>query len=404
MEKKIKVCMITNWYPTEDNPYQGVFFRDQALAMNGIADFHVIHYKSVFGTRRDTHQIEICKTEKNIKEYQLTLYFSEMYNLKCEWKRRFTRKKINREEDSCTRFVKAFEELFKEEFDVLYCVSGQGESKYLMYLSEKYNKPYIVGEHGVVPWLDTCVSEINKKAIMNADLFLAISYEKLRQVMMLGIRPKKVMYIGNMVDDTKFVLKKSNNKIKTLLAVGANVFYKNYEMLFEVINRVKKLSNTPFNLLIVGYGANEGYAREIKEFEERTKKLGIAENIQLISKVHHDEMVHIYNKADAFVMTSIQEGQPVSAMEAGCCGLPIFSTRCGGVEDYVNDEIGRLYGLFDVDGFAQGLCDFLENRIEFDSLTIREQIVNRFGKETFCNNMKSALRMVMDQNNNLQKQ
>ena len=30
---KKKICLITNWYPTKENPYQGIFFKEQAQAL-----------------------------------------------------------------------------------------------------------------------------------------------------------------------------------------------------------------------------------------------------------------------------------------------------------------------------------------------------------------------------------
>ena len=82
-------------------------------------------------------------------------------------------------------------------------------------------------------------------------------------------------------------------------------------------------------------------------------------------------------------MTSIQEGQPVSALEAACCGLPVFSTRCGGVEDYVDESVGRLYPLTDVEGMAQGLKQFVEGTLRFDPRHIRETVVSRYGTAAF---------------------
>lgn len=87
---------------------------------------------------------------------------------------------------------------------------------------------------------------------------------------------------------------------------------------------------------------------------------------------------------------------PVSSIEAGCCGLPIFSTRCGGVEDFVTEQIGRIYGILDVEGFAQGLRDYLEGHIEFDAMKIRQQVVEQFGKEAFVNKLTSAFNSVIE--------
>ena len=88
-------------------------------------------------------------------------------------------------------------------------------------------------------------------------------------------------------------------------------------------------------------------------------------------------------------------GQPVSAMEAACCGLPVFSTRCGGIEDYVTDDIGRIYAVTDYEGMANGLNDYLEGKITFDSEYIRSQMVAKFGNEAFRKNFKETFNKVI---------
>ena len=83
-------------------------------------------------------------------------------------------------------------------------------------------------------------------------------------------------------------------------------------------------------------------------------------------------MIDHFHEADAFVLTSIQEGLPVSVLEAMACGLPIFSTRCGGVEDIVDENCGRLFPLRDFRSIAEALKELMEGRISFDGERIRE--------------------------------
>ena len=87
----------------------------------------------------------------------------------------------------------------------------------------------------------------------------------------------------------------------------------------------------------------------------------------------------------------------MSAIEAACCGLPIFTTRCGGVEDYVAEEIGRVVDLTDSQKLSEYLRQFLEGEIAFDGNVIRKTVVEKFGKETFKKTMRECFDTVMEQ-------
>ena len=70
--------------------------------------------------------------------------------------------------------------------------------------------------------------------------------------------------------------------------------------------------------MIVGYAANKGYSQNVEQLEDAIRNSAFARNAELIPEISHDRIHELYARADAFIMTSIQEGQPVSAMEAGC--------------------------------------------------------------------------------------
>ena len=42
---KKKICLVTNWYPTEENPVQGCFFKEQAFVVENEFDFIIFRYQ-----------------------------------------------------------------------------------------------------------------------------------------------------------------------------------------------------------------------------------------------------------------------------------------------------------------------------------------------------------------------
>lgn len=406
---KPRICLVTNWYPSVDNPYRGIFFKEQAIAVENNFDFLVFNYREKI-KKKPVRTITIKENgkEANITEYKIDVYLPlRLFILdKIEtFKRKYIKKNG---EDGTGRYyskarIKYLNKLWKkiltglnEKFDALYCVDAQNEAMLLSIISQLTNKPYVVSEHAPFPWPGTVIADYQKKAIENADGILAISYDKIRQMQLQNVKLKNVSYIGNLVDETQFVIaNRKDNSVKTLLIVAANSFYKNYDLFIEIMNRLTKITTTDFRIMIVGYASNKGYSKDTEILESKIRNSDFAEKVELIPEVPHSEIVSVYNNADVFVMTSIQEGQPVSALEAACCGLPVFSTGCGGVEDYVTEEIGRIYNMMDVESFANGLKDFVEGRITFDSEIIRNRIVSKFGKKAFVTNFTNVFNDVI---------
>ena len=66
--------------------------------------------------------------------------------------------------------------------------------------------------------------------------------------------------------------------------------------------------------------------------------------------------------ADIVALTSLNEGTPVSLIEASASGCPVISTRVGGVESVVlNEGTGLLVESNDVHAFAEQLARLAEN-------------------------------------------
>ena len=405
---KKTICLITNWYPTEDNPYQGLFFKEQALATSEEFKYLVVHYhehkkRLIFPKKYSVYS----KTEDAIREYTIHSYTPFLYYF-MDFCVRLRHKLGNNSKNNgkgivLSSFRKSFIKkticnIFKKEikdsFDILYCVDAQLEAYYLYCLAECYHKPYVVGEHAPFPWPGTLITDANVFAIEHANAFIAISYDKIRQVMLQNIKLPQIFYLGNMIDEEKLCLSNKKVEEKIFIIVAANSYYKNYDMLISVMNRLVQITKEDFRLMIVGYAANKGYSKNIEELEGKIKESLFSEKVEMIPSVEHEKIGEVLGRADAFLMTSIQEGQPVSAMEAACCGLPIFSTRCGGVEDYVDNTMGRLYSITDYDGFAQGLKDYLEGRITFDSKLIRKKITSKFGKKVFAEQFSKVMNSV----------
>ncbi|MDF1694611.1 MAG: glycosyltransferase [Saprospiraceae bacterium] len=92
-----------------------------------------------------------------------------------------------------------------------------------------------------------------------------------------------------------------------------------------------------------------------------------------------EDVEFVMNGLDVVCLTSLNEGTPVSLIEAQAAQKPILTTNVGGVEDIViKDKSALLYKVNDVDGLAIGMTKLAENpdkRLEMASYanSVREE-------------------------------
>lgn len=405
MPKK-NILLIPTWFPTEKNPHNGSFFREQAIVLS--QEFNVsvllIHFNSSLKIRN--YSFSFVKKDNDLNIYSLIIKKYKnpvkgfLYNLiKCH----FFSKKEGIGYYELPSYQKKQEKLFKKlksqnklpYFDCIYGLTAQDNATICEQLAKVYNVPYVLAEHGPFPWPGSIISDKTIQAIENSNSFFAISNDKIRQILLQNISVKSY-YVGNYCDETKFKFIKNNNNEKTFLIVAANSFYKNYPMFIKTMEELKNIAIQPFRIIIAGYGANAGYSKNSDTLEEVVKQSNFFDIVEMIPSISREEIPSLYNRSDAFVMTSIQEGLPISALEASMSGLPVFSTRCGGVEDYVDESMGRIVQITDYKALANVCNDFLNGNITFDNEAIRNKTISLFGCYAFKERMSKEFYRVID--------
>jgi glycosyltransferase involved in cell wall biosynthesis len=89
--------------------------------------------------------------------------------------------------------------------------------------------------------------------------------------------------------------------------------------------------------------------------ERRAHELGLMRDTLFLG--YQEEVAPFYAAFDAMILPSINEGTPVSAIEALAAGRPVVATRVGGVPDVVREgEDGFLVEPGDVDALADRLA------------------------------------------------
>jgi glycosyltransferase involved in cell wall biosynthesis len=110
------------------------------------------------------------------------------------------------------------------------------------------------------------------------------------------------------------------------------------------------------------------------------------------------DMPAIYSASDVVVLTSDNEGTPVSLIEAQAAGLPVVATDVGGVRSVVDEgETGILIDPDDEAGFAEAISSLLEDPARARRLGARgRERVDRFRLDRLLDDIDGLYRSLLE--------
>ena len=135
-----------------------------------------------------------------------------------------------------------------------------------------------------------------------------------------------------------------------LLAVGAVVRRKGYDVLIEALGR---LTDLDWQLVIAGDCTRDREtAGELATALVR-KRLG--SRVRMAGAVGDEELAALYRNADVFVLASRFEGYGMAYAEAIVHGLPVIGTKAGAIPETVPEGAGILVPPDDITTLAAAL-------------------------------------------------
>jgi glycosyltransferase involved in cell wall biosynthesis len=130
--------------------------------------------------------------------------------------------------------------------------------------------------------------------------------------------------------------------------VGRITSVKHTDAVLEIVQATRALGVDAV-LCMVGDGPDRG------RLEQRAQDLGLARSTYFVG--YQTDVAGYYRLFDAFLLPSVNEGTPVSAIEALASGTPVVATRVGGVPDVVREGVdGFLVEPGETDTAAERLA------------------------------------------------
>lgn len=251
-----------------------------------------------------------------------------------------------------------------------------------LFLKKKYGIPYLLTEH----WTGYDASSndpmdkkgnwwrrLNKKILANASLFLPVSQD-------LGAKAQrfagKIKYqaVPNVVDTRHFYyLPRKSGTFRFIHASYLN-YQKNAEGMVEAAAGLAA-KGINFELILLG--------NKNVDLEALAEKHGLLnKQVFIKTSVPYEQVALEMQQSSALLMFSRFENLPCVILEALCCGLPVISSRVGGIPEVIDEHNGILVESENVAALVQAMQDMMDHYDRFDRESIARAAQQKFSYET----------------------
>jgi glycosyltransferase involved in cell wall biosynthesis len=200
---------------------------------------------------------------------------------------------------------------------------------------------------------------VERSLARGSDALVAVSPEVRDELVGLGVAPRQKFAVIRLGIPLQERLSDASADVdfRRLYGIGSDSFVvgwvgrmtgvKDTGAVLEIV-RAARESGVDAVVCMVGDGPDR------ERLEQLAHHLGIARACYFVG--YQPEVAGFYRLFDAFLLPSVNEGTPVSAIEALASGTPVVATRVGGVPDVVRDGVdGYLFEPGDVEAAADRL-------------------------------------------------
>jgi len=369
---RYKVLFLSSWYPNKFMPTLGNFVQRHAEAVAKYDEVAALYVCSDAGLRNQTYHIEI--TESN-DVYGVVVYY----------------KKVKGNIPIISSIIKA--QRYITAHKIGYGVVKNKISKIdivhhnvvypagivALFLKITKQIPYIITEHwsGYFPvnkhkYKGFIRKFLSRRIARHATLITPVS-EELKKAMKNHGFQTSYKVIPNVVDVNLFSPQENNGRQrkKQILHISTLDENKNIKGILRVIEKLTKVRND-FEFQVIS-------DEDIDSSVNYAKELGLYGKVAFFSSLKPTkEISEAMRNADFFVLFSFYENLPCVLIEALASGIPVISTRVGGVPDHISKDLGVLIKPGDEHELYNEIGKMLDNYQNYD-----KNILQKYAQEHF---------------------
>jgi glycosyltransferase involved in cell wall biosynthesis len=380
----VNVFVVPSWYPGDEGGVDGIFHRDQALAIAELRpDWGVavsvwaqsegaVWLTRPSGWARAARAVLVRRgaTKRRLRDNLLELrrpVFSWTHVIRGGNRARVLAANRRNLEDAVAALGSV---------DVVHAHVGYPAGWLAMQLHRETGIPYVVTEHmGPFPFPglrgpDGGPIDLVREPLAGAAARIAVSPALAAELKAAGFEDVDV--VPNLVDERLFTASpRPPEEPFTFFTLAALVGGKGIDDLVAAIRLL------PSDAAVFRIGGDGPLRRRLRR---RAAQLGVADRVAWLGALSREEVRSEYRRCHCFVLPSHHESFGLVVAEALACGRPVVATRSGGPESIVTAENGLLVPPGDVPALAQALAEMRRRARFYDPETLRASAVARFSR------------------------
>ena len=383
------VLILPSWYLTRQQPWHGIFFREQALALHRSGMRVGLIYPELrslgalrLGALRDGWFRTVLENEEGLATLRLRGW--DLFPRISLHANLWIRCAIRLADEYAARFGKP---------DLIHAHSALWGGVAGARWSSLRGVPLVITEHSsgfaqglVKPWQ----RRLAREAFEQAGAVVAVSSALAGQLADQGlVRPGKCAVIPNTVDTSFFTLPpvpRARPPFRILCVCymkplkGVDILLRAF---VEVSRRIPEAE-----LEIAGDGP------EREKLEKLAGNLRLGSRVKFLGTLDRGKVREAMWRSHVLALASFYETFGVVLIEAMATGLPVVATRCGGPEETVCPETGRLVPVRDEAALAGAIVEVHDCYGQFEPSRIRRHAEDHFGGATIASRLKAVYEKV----------
>ena len=377
MPDSLHVLLVPSWYPTAQEPLNGIFFKEQAEALAGAGMKVGVLYPEM----RSVRQLSIRSLLEN--HYQVIVESGNGVHTyrQAAWNIPFRKAKRK-----CVEVLTEglFSKYIAEQGipDAIHVHSALWAGISAMDIKKRYGIPYVVTEHSTA-YARNLLSEyelqLTSQVFNGAEKRIAVSSRLARRL--------EAMFPGTTFDvvpnmvDTDFFSCGSSARTRTPFVFLSVAFLTAKKGMANLLTAFARAFGGMQDVRLEIGGDGECRAA----LEKKATELGVDNQVTFLGALNRSEVRDAMCRSSAFVLPSRYETFGVVLIEALSTGIPVIATRSGGPEDIVNDNVGLLVEPASADALANAMRLVMQKT--YQERLIRIYAINNYEKKQIAQNI-----------------